>query len=208
MGRTLGIDPGSRVTGFGIVEGEWQSPRCVSFGTIRLVESQSLAERLVRLHSEISRILRDHDIQEVGIERVFVSKNADSALKLGHARGVLLLAVRQAGLPVFEYPPAQIKKVVTGGGRAEKGQVQSIVKLLLKLDREPPEDAADALAIAMCHQMMAGERELLASVDPALADVLQSRGRGRGRGGRGGGVRLEDFEVDADGYAVPAGRRR
>ena len=90
-----------------------------------------------------------------------MSKNADSALKLGHARGVVLLVVEQAGLPLFEYTPAQVKKSVTGSGRAIKGQVGALVRAILSLDEDPPEDAADALAIAMTHQMLSGSYAIL-----------------------------------------------
>lgn len=161
MKRVLGIDPGSRVTGYGVVEGQGGETRYVLSGTIRLNASRPMHERLVDLHEKLGPILADQDIAEVAVERVFVSRNADSALKLGHARGVILLAIRQAGLPLFEYTPAQVKKTVTGSGRSDKHQIASLVKLILGIDEDLAEDAADALAIAISHTMLSGERNLL-----------------------------------------------
>lgn len=180
MPRILGLDPGSRKTGYGVIEGTWGNLRCVDCGVLRLDTgkartsddvasiigedpSQSVASmtrRMVELYSRVSEVISRFRIDEVALERVFVSKNADSALKLGHARGVLLLAVGNAGLPVNEYSPAQVKKCVAGSGRAEKSQMMSIVPAILGMDRNPPEDAADALAIAMTHAMLGGERAL------------------------------------------------
>lgn len=160
MSRILGIDPGSRVTGYGIVEGGWGSARCIAYGTLRLGDNRPMGERLADLYEALGRLVRDHAVDEVAVERVFVARNADSALKLGHARGVVLLVVQQAGLPLFEYTPAQVKKSVTGSGRAIKGQMVSLVRAILGLDADPPEDAADALAIAMTHQMRAGSRAM------------------------------------------------
>jgi crossover junction endodeoxyribonuclease RuvC len=161
MSRVLGIDPGSRVTGYGVVDGDWGTSRVVAYGTIRLGDQQPLHERLVRLHEAVRELQVLHKVDEVAVERVFVARNADSALKLGHARGVVLLAIGQAGLPLFEYTPAQVKKSVTGSGRAIKGQVGALVRAILGLDEDPAEDAADALAIALTHQMLAGARGLL-----------------------------------------------
>lgn len=168
MSRVLGIDPGSRVTGYGLVEEKGGSPVLVASGTIRLDGGLPMAERLATLYRELTGIVAESRPAAVAVERVFVARNADSALKLGHARGVVLLAVQQAGLPLFEYTPAEVKKVVTGRGRAEKFQVVALVRAILGLDRDPAEDEADALAIAMCHMMMAGER--------ALYDQAEGRG--------------------------------
>jgi crossover junction endodeoxyribonuclease RuvC len=164
--RVLGIDPGSRVTGFGVVEERNGQARFVTCGTVRLDPGDAMAERLVELYDTLGRILRETRPDTAAIERVFVSRNADSALKLGHARGVTLLALRQAGLPVHEYTPAQVKKSVTGSGRAEKGQIGLLVRMLLELPDPPAEDAADALAIALCHTMLARGQ---ARIDEALA---------------------------------------
>ncbi len=160
MSRILGIDPGSRVTGYGIVDGDWGSSRCIEYGTLRLGDSRPMGARLADLYAGLRRVVSEHQVDEVAVERVFVARNADSALKLGHARGVVLLVIEQAGLPMFEYTPAQVKKSVTGSGRAVKGQMVSLVRAILGLDTDPPEDAADALAIAMTHQMRAGSRAM------------------------------------------------
>jgi crossover junction endodeoxyribonuclease RuvC len=160
MSRVLGIDPGSRITGWGILEGEWGRCKCVASGTFRLGEDRPMGARLKSLHEGLVRIIGEHSPEVVAVERVFVAKNADSALKLGHARGVILMAVEEAGLPLHEYTPAQVKKSVTGSGRAMKGQVGLLIRAILGLDHDPPEDAADALAIALTHQMLGGTRTL------------------------------------------------
>ncbi|HOD08258.1 MAG TPA: crossover junction endodeoxyribonuclease RuvC [Myxococcota bacterium] len=180
MPRIIGIDPGSRKTGYGVIEGTWGNLKCVDYGVLRLDTTRtttpddvaallgddpsqsitSLTSRMCELYERISEVIRANQCDSAALERVFMAKNADSALKLGHARGVLLLAVGNAGLPVYEYSPAQIKKCVAGSGRAEKAQMMSIVPAILGLDRKPAEDAADALAIAMCHAMLDGERAL------------------------------------------------
>lgn len=159
--RVLGIDPGSRVTGYGVLEGGGGEVRFVAAGTIRLDESQTMSDRLATLHRGLAGIIGQAAPTEVAVERVFVSRNADSALKLGHARGVILLAVHEAGLPLYEYTPAMVKKSVTGRGRADKHQVISLVRLLVGLAEDPAEDAADALAVGICHLLLADERALL-----------------------------------------------
>jgi crossover junction endodeoxyribonuclease RuvC len=133
----------------------------VDSGTIRVDESLRLGDRLAILHDEITRLLREHAPDEVAVERVFVARNADSALKLGHVRGVALLAIHQSGRRAHEYAPAQVKKAVAGSGRAEKGQMVRMVRMQLSLAEDPPEDAADALAIAMTHVFLSGERNLI-----------------------------------------------
>jgi len=148
--RVLGIDPGSRVTGYGIVDRNGSRITEVAHGTIRL-GGGALQERLVILYDELRRLLEAHEPGSVAIEGIFHSKNAKSALKLGHARGVALLVASQATLSVHEYAPSVVKKAVTSSGRADKGQVQRMVKAILGLSAEPPSDAADALAIAICH---------------------------------------------------------
>lgn len=158
--RVLGIDPGSRVTGYGVLDGGAGEVRYVTSGTLRLDETGSMSERLAALHRGLMGVIEEAAPTEVAVERVFVSRNADSALKLGHARGVILLAVHQAGLPLHEYTPAMVKKSVTGRGRADKHQMGALVRLLLGLTEEPAEDAADALAVGMCHLLLADERAL------------------------------------------------
>lgn len=159
--RVLGVDPGSRVTGYGVLEGRGGQIEIVTWGTLWLDESQTISERLAALYGGLEAVIAEARPSEVAVERVFVSRNADSALKLGHARGVILLAVHLAGLPIYEYAPAMVKKAVVGRGRADKHQVAAMVRLLLGLEADPGEDAADALAVAMCHLLLADERALL-----------------------------------------------
>jgi len=161
MPRVLGIDPGSRVTGWGVLEGGPANASCVAWGTIRAGEDRPLEDRLMRIHERLVEVLREFAPESAALERVFLNRNVDSALKLGHARGVVLLAVRQGGVPLFEYTPAQVKRLVTGSGRAEKAQVGFLVKTLLGLPEVPQEDAADALAIAWTHLLVQGARQVL-----------------------------------------------
>lgn len=151
MIRVLGIDPGSRVTGYGMVEGLGSTARYVGSGCIRLNEKASFAERLRELHLSVNELIDHHRPQVLAVEQVFVNKNVASALKLGQARGVLLCAGALAGLQIAEYTPADVKRTLVGGGRAEKQQVQHMVKVLLKLNGVLAADASDALALALCH---------------------------------------------------------
>ena len=148
----LGIDPGTAITGFGLVSDEGGGLRCVGMGCIRTAAHTPLPERLTTIHSKLSALIARHRPDCVAIEQLFFNTNATSALAVGHARGVALLAACQAGLPVSEYTPLQGKLAVAGYGKADKKQMQSMVRLLLGLDSEPrPDDVADALAIAICH---------------------------------------------------------
>jgi len=162
MKRVIGIDPGSRVTGYGVLEGGDGETRYVASGVIRLNTKKPMHQRLQVLHDELHRILQESGADEAAVERVFVARNAESALKLGHARGVILLGITQSDLSLSEYTPAQVKKTVTGRGRADKHQIQSLVRLILGIERDLVEDEADALAIAMTHLMLSGERAMLA----------------------------------------------
>ena len=146
----LGIDPGSRVTGYGLIAVEAQRPRYLASGCIRLGDAP-LDERLRTIFESLTELIGTHQPATVAIEQVFVGKNATSALKLGHARGVAMLAASMASLPVAEYTPRAIKQAVTASGSADKQQVQAMVMRLLQLPRAPASDAADALAIALCH---------------------------------------------------------
>ena len=146
----LGIDPGSRVTGYGLIAVEGQRPRYLASGCIRLGDAP-LEQRLQTIFDALGELIAHHQPSAVAIEQVFVGKNATSALKLGHARGVALLAASIASLPVAEYTPRAIKQAVTASGAADKQQVQAMVVRLLQLSRKPASDAADALAIALCH---------------------------------------------------------
>ncbi|MHB8766860.1 MAG: crossover junction endodeoxyribonuclease RuvC [Deferrisomatales bacterium] len=151
MTRVLGIDPGSRVTGYGVVEARGTRLVHVAHGRIPTPPGDSLPARLAAVYRGLTRVLEEHAPAEVGVESIFQSRNAQAALKLGHARGVALLAVELAGVPVVEYAPMQVKAAVVGYGRAEKQQVQQMVRLLLGLPEVPGPDAADALAVAICH---------------------------------------------------------
>ena len=150
--RIFGIDPGSARTGYGCVETDGRRHRLVVYGSIAPPAHAAFPERLLLIHRGLAALLAEHRPDCVAIENVFHAKNVRSALKLGHARGVAILAASQAGLVVAEYSPAEIKRAVVGFGRAEKHQVGAMIKLLLGLDAVPaPHDAADALAVAICH---------------------------------------------------------
>jgi crossover junction endodeoxyribonuclease RuvC len=151
MKRVLGIDCGSNATGYGLIETDGKASRVVVSGVIRLRPQAPFADRLCRISTGLRELIEENLPAEVAIESIFHSVNARSALQLGHVRGVAILVAAEARLPIFEYSPLQIKSSVVGYGRAEKSQVQEMVKLLLRLDSRPPEDAADALAVALCH---------------------------------------------------------
>jgi crossover junction endodeoxyribonuclease RuvC len=150
--RIFGIDPGSERTGYGCVETDGRRHHLVACGAIAAHQADSFPHRLARIHAELSALLASLHPDCVAIENLFYATNVRSALKLGHARGVAMLAAIQAGCEVVEYTPAEIKRAVVGYGRAEKHQVGQMVKLLLGLTAAPsPHDAADALAVAICH---------------------------------------------------------
>jgi crossover junction endodeoxyribonuclease RuvC len=150
--RIFGIDPGSERTGYGCVETDGRHHHLVSCGAITAVPSEAFPQRLARIHHELTALLTEHHPDCVAVESLFHAVNVRSALKLGHARGVAVLAAVEAGCPVFEYSPAEVKRAVVGYGRAEKHQVQQMIKLLLGLQTAPtPFDASDALAVAICH---------------------------------------------------------
>lgn len=158
--RIFGIDPGSVRTGYGCVETDGTRHRLVTCGALSL-PGESLPNRLRAIHDGLLAALRAAKPECVAIESLFYARNVKSALVLGHARGVAVLAAVEAGVPVIEYSPAEIKVAVTGHGRAEKPQMQRMVKLLLGLDAVPtPHDAADALAIAICHAHSAGRPDV------------------------------------------------
>jgi crossover junction endodeoxyribonuclease RuvC len=150
--RIFGIDPGSERTGYGCLETDGSRHRIVCCGAIGTPASAGFPEKLLIIHSRLTALLREHRPDCVAIESVFFAANVRSALKLGHARGVAMLAAVELGASIVEYTPAEIKRAVVGHGRAEKPQVQQMVKLLLGLPAIPtPHDAADALAVAICH---------------------------------------------------------
>jgi crossover junction endodeoxyribonuclease RuvC len=148
--RVLGLDPGSRRTGFGVIDCAVGTERCIVSGCIEVAGAQMVV-RLQRIYAAISELVAEHRPDAIAIERVFVHRNPDSALKLGQARGVALCAAATLGASVHEYAPRAIKLAVTGFGGAAKPQVAQMVCMLLKLSDTPRADAADALAVALCH---------------------------------------------------------
>jgi crossover junction endodeoxyribonuclease RuvC len=150
MTRILGIDPGSRFTGYGIIDIQGNHARHVTHGTIR-VQGEEIGAKLRVLFRSITDLISEFNPDEMSIEKVFMHKNADSALKLGQARGCAITACAEKHLPVFEYTPTQVKQATVGKGHAAKEQVQHMIKVLLCLRENPASDAADALAIALCH---------------------------------------------------------
>ncbi|MEE4379167.1 MAG: crossover junction endodeoxyribonuclease RuvC [Candidatus Competibacteraceae bacterium] len=151
MARILGIDPGSQNTGYGIIEMSGGRSRYQASGHIRTPSGQPLAQRLKIIFEAVTQLISEYRPDEMAIEQVFMHRNADSALKLGHARGVALCAGALAQLPIHEYTPRAIKQAVVGKGGAAKEQVQHMVCVLLNLTESPQADAADALAVALCH---------------------------------------------------------
>ncbi|HRD49900.1 MAG: crossover junction endodeoxyribonuclease RuvC [Candidatus Competibacter sp.] len=147
----MGIDPGSRMTGYGVIEMDGPRSLYVASGGIQTDSSQALPERLKTIFEAVTGIVRLYQPAEVAVEQVFMHRNPDSALKLGQARGAAICAVVVAGLPVSEYAARSIKQAVVGNGAADKTQVQRMVALLLRLPEPLQADAADALAVAICH---------------------------------------------------------
>lgn len=150
MSIILGIDPGSRITGFGVVRMQGQKIEYIASGCIR-VKDAILSDKLNQIFDCISEVVQEYKPDEAAIEQVFMSKNADSALKLGQARGAAMVAMAQHALQVAEYSARQIKQAVVGTGAADKSQVQHMVTSLLNLSASPQADAADGLAVAICH---------------------------------------------------------
>ncbi|MCA1560700.1 MAG: crossover junction endodeoxyribonuclease RuvC [Acidobacteria bacterium] len=150
--KIFGIDPGSDRTGYGCVEEVGNRHQLIICGYLSAPPGATFPDKLHVIHAGLAALLTRHQPDCVAVESIFHFRNVRSALKLGHARGVALLAASEASLPVFEYAPAEIKRAVVGYGRADKHQVQQMVKLLLGLDAAPaPHDVADALAVAICH---------------------------------------------------------
>lgn len=150
--RTLGIDPGIATTGFGLVEEQGQKLVFIEHGVIKTSPKQNSKDRLQKIFIEAKQIIKAFKPQAVAIEKLFFGKNSKTAMTVGQARGVMLLCAAEAGVAVSEYTPLEVKIALTGYGRAEKKQIQQMVKTLLGLaDIPKPDDAADALAIAICH---------------------------------------------------------
>jgi len=149
--RILGIDPGSRLTGYGIIDSIPGKVGFVACGVIKTTVKYPLANRLNEIFDGINEVIQLHDPEVAAVEEIFMSSNANSALKLGQARGAAVVAAMQNGLGVYDYSAKKVKRAVVGYGQAEKGQVQHMIRMLLGLSKEPSEDAADALAVAICH---------------------------------------------------------
>jgi crossover junction endodeoxyribonuclease RuvC len=148
----LGIDPGTAIMGYGLIAQQGNRLKPLKYGVIRTAAALPLAARLLKLYRELELLIQNDRPDAVAVEELFFNKNTRTALAVGQARGVILLAAEQAGLEIAEYTPLQVKQGVVGYGRAEKQQIQEMVKLLLCLNELPkPDDAADALAIAICH---------------------------------------------------------
>jgi len=148
--RIIGIDPGSRITGYGVIESDGMHSRHITHGTLRL-QGEALPPRLGQIFAGIGEVIDEYQPTVMAVEQVFVSKNPASALKLGQARGAAICAAASRRLNVVEYTPTRIKQAVVGVGRAQKEQVQHMVQLILSLADRPAADAADALAVALSH---------------------------------------------------------
>lgn len=175
MSLIIGIDPGSRLTGYGIIQKEGSKLSFVDAGTIR-TETAEMPERLKRIFAGVERIVKFYGPTEAAVEQVFMAQNPDSALKLGQARGAAIAALVNLDLQVAEYTARQIKQSVVGYGAAEKEQVQMMVMKILNLSIKPQQDAADALAAAICHAHASGSMSKM-----AVLNALGGMARGRSR---------------------------
>ena len=149
--KIIGIDPGSRITGYGIIECKFQRIQYVDSGTVRTTSGEHTNDRLYKIFVEVASVVRKHKPDHAVVERVLVSQNVRSALLLGHARGSVICACKVNSVDVYEYTPREIKKSITGNGAADKEQMQFMVQSLLQLSRRPQQDEADALACAISH---------------------------------------------------------
>ena len=165
----LGIDPGSRITGYGVIKSDGQKHTYVACGTVKILKEE-IGERLAQIFQGVSEIVRQYQPMHAAIEQVFMARNANSALKLGQARGAAIVAMANQGLTVAEYSARSIKQAVVGYGAAQKEQVQHMVKLLLNLSQAPGPDAADALAIAICHAQTRHTKLALQRLYPCEAE--------------------------------------
>ncbi len=150
--RILGIDPGTAITGFGVIDYDGRTFRFVDAGVIRTPKEQPMNERLSTVYDEMKELLAEFKPDVMSIELLFFARNVTTAMTVGQSRGIVMLAATQANVPIYEYTPMQVKQAVTGYGKADKKQIQEMVKNLLKLNQIPkPDDAADGLAIAITH---------------------------------------------------------
>jgi crossover junction endodeoxyribonuclease RuvC len=166
---TLGVDPGTALLGYGLVRGD-DDPELLDYGVVSTSNVETMPQRLARVYDVIWDLIRRHEPDELAIEQLFFARNVTTALAVGQARGVVLLAAAQHGMPVFEYKPSEVKQAISGYGNADKAQMQEMVRILLRLDSVPqPDDAADALAIAICHvHSRAFQEATQATLAPAL----------------------------------------
>ena len=157
----IGIDPGTATTGYGLIRETESGPQAIAYGVIRTPANLPLAQRLKTLYTDLRGLIAQHQPQAGAVEKLFFQKNVSTAMNVGHARGIVLLALAEANLPIGEYSPQDVKQAVAGYGSADKRQVQHMVHLLLNLPAKPhPDDAADALAIALCHLQLARLHQL------------------------------------------------
>ena len=169
--RILGIDPGVAIVGFGLIESERGSVRMLQYGAVTTPAGLPLATRLVQIENDMTELIRQLKPDEISIEELFFSKNITTGIAVAHGRGVILCTAERLGVPIFEYTPMQVKQAVAGYGLADKKQVMDMTKRLLKLKAVPkPDDAADALAIAICHARSA--TSLLRRKDPDVKETV------------------------------------
>lgn len=148
----LGLDPGTAITGYGVIQARGSRIRGICYGVIRTPATDTMSRRLLHIHREVGEIMDHYRPDEVAVEQLFFGRNVTTALTVGQARGVLLLQAEKRGLPLGEYTPMQVKQALVGSGNADKAQIQYMVQNYLRLQEPPrPDDAADALAIAICH---------------------------------------------------------
>ena len=149
--RILGIDPGFGILGYGFIDVKGSKVSLVDYGVIRTSPGEAIPDRLIKIYDELHSVVEKHCPDESAVEQLFFFRNVTTAIDVGEARGVILLVLRQLGIPIYEYTPHQIKQAVTGYGRSEKGQIQRAMKTFLGMKETPkPDDAADALAVAWC----------------------------------------------------------
>ena len=169
--RILGIDPGIAIVGFGVIESDRRNMRMLQYGAVTTEAGLPLATRLVQIEDDMRALIRQLQPDEIAIEELFFSKNITTGIAVAHGRGVVLCTAERLGIPIFEYTPMQVKQAVVGYGLAEKRQVMDMTRRLLKLKAVPkPDDAADALAIAICHARSA--TSLLRRKDPNVKETV------------------------------------
>lgn len=147
----LGIDPGTRITGYGVIEKGNRGLEVITYGEIKIGKGEALSQCLKTIYASLMEIVEGYTPDVISLEDIFYGKNVKSLIKQGHARGAIILVAAHSDIPIYEYAPLEVKKAVVGYGRAEKSQVQYMVKAILKLPDLPPPDASDALATAVCH---------------------------------------------------------